>query len=89
MTMTVTMKYFLLPWSYIIFIQYAKQHTYNHYTISLAEGKSNVQCIKKKNIAHVGTYAYGHGWFDYSTTSNLTEVYTTEIIPYTSRNSYA
>ena len=49
MTMTMAMKYFLLPWSYIMFIQYTKQHTCNHYTIFTSRRQINVQYIKKKN----------------------------------------
>ena len=47
--MTIAMKYFLLPWSYIMFIRYTKQHTCNHYTIFTSWRQVNVQYIKKTN----------------------------------------
>ena len=46
LTMTMTMKYFLLTWSYIMFIQYTKQHTCNHYTIFISWRQVNVSRTK-------------------------------------------
>ena len=55
-----TMKYLLLlTWSYIMFIQYTKQHTCNHYTIFISWRQVNVQCMKKKKMVTVLHYNEG------------------------------